>query len=322
MESWCFSDPPSPPFTLLHATGLSVTGVAGLWPGSPWTGLWFRSPPWLCWWHSTGVCFWLLEMNPGRAACSASRALLTNSSLSVWTNCSVCSKRRRKEIGKKTDSGNYTTNNNGSAEETKQTGSETGKAVTLARRSGFEESTEKHLQRKRKQTRKMNTVLQHKEDALHYLTSMEKENNSNKQQTIQLLLLQPSSLRSPPPLMSNSPATVCCWSSWKLLHLPGVTQLQKLFYHHKNGAKQNSTARMPKGDLWCLCIHGHSSYFSVSIPPMWAECREKLQGVLHQPYRKALQCQISSQLWAALQASPNFSWLCPHEVLSLLRDWV
>lgn len=101
MESWCFS-PPSPlvvvcdPSTLLHTAVFSVTDVAGLWPGSPWTGLWFWSLPWWmwpwCWPPCTGVCFWFLETYPGRAACSASSALLTNSSLSVWTNCSVCSK--------------------------------------------------------------------------------------------------------------------------------------------------------------------------------------------------------------------------------------
>lgn len=106
MESWCFCDkgPPSPlvvvcdPTTLLQTAVLSVTDMAGLWPGSPWVGLWFWSLPWwlwpCCWPPSTEVCFWFLETYPGRAACSASRALLTNSSLSVWTNCSVCSKER------------------------------------------------------------------------------------------------------------------------------------------------------------------------------------------------------------------------------------
>lgn len=112
MESWCFSGAPSPlvvvcdPSTLLHTTVLSVMDVAGLWPGSPWTGLWFWSLPWWMWpWccpPCTGVCFWFLETYPGRAACSASSALLTNSSLSVWTNCSVCCKERgRKRDWKK-----------------------------------------------------------------------------------------------------------------------------------------------------------------------------------------------------------------------------
>lgn len=71
MESWCFRVPPSPlvvacdPSTLLHTTVLSVTDVAGLWPGSPWTGLWFWSLRWWmwpwCWPACTGVCFWFLE---------------------------------------------------------------------------------------------------------------------------------------------------------------------------------------------------------------------------------------------------------------------
>lgn len=100
MES-CFTGkvPPSPPATvcnastLLHTTVLSVADRAGLWPGSPWTGLWFCSLlcwilPW-CWPPCTRVCFWFLETYPGCAAWSASNALLTNSSLSVWTNCSV-----------------------------------------------------------------------------------------------------------------------------------------------------------------------------------------------------------------------------------------
>lgn len=111
MDSCLFSDasPASPPiivcdgFTLLHTTVLSVTGVGGLWPGSPWTGLWFLSPPWVMlswWWACTGVCFWLLETYPGCAACSASSALLTNSSLSVWTNSSVCSKTGEVKIDK------------------------------------------------------------------------------------------------------------------------------------------------------------------------------------------------------------------------------
>lgn len=93
--------------------------------------------------------------------------------------------------------------------------------------AGLKKNTEVHLQRKWKETRKMNTVLQHKETALHYLTSLGEENNGNKQQTIQLLLLQPPSPRRPPLLISNSPATVCCSSSWWLLWLPGVTRLPK-----------------------------------------------------------------------------------------------
>lgn len=101
MESWC-RGPLSlrvvdcDSSTLLHNAVLSAAGMVGLWPGSPWVGLWFWS---LLWWlwpcccpPGTGVCFWFLETYPGCAACSASSALLTNSSLSVWTNCSVCRK--------------------------------------------------------------------------------------------------------------------------------------------------------------------------------------------------------------------------------------
>lgn len=107
MESWCFKGPASPlvvvcsTSTLLHTAVLSLIDVVGLWPGSPWAGLrfwpliWWLQP--CCWPPCVGVCFWLLETYPGLAACSARSALLTSSSFSVWTNCSVCSNERTRK---------------------------------------------------------------------------------------------------------------------------------------------------------------------------------------------------------------------------------
>lgn len=229
MLSWFFtltSSASSPvglghPSTLLHITVGS--GVAGLWPDSPWTGIWFCSLSvlmWPWWWPCTAVCFWDLETYPGRAACSASRALLTNSSLSVWTNCSVCNKTRRVVTEKERNSerhGWITKWIQIEVQEKKKRNSKCGEMEMGCHTSEAErpqENTRDYLQRKQKETRKMNSLLHRKEAALHYCSPAGEENNSKEQQTIQLLLLQPVSLRGPPPLISNVPASVSWWRSW------------------------------------------------------------------------------------------------------------
>lgn len=216
MESWCFSGkgPPSPlvvdcdPSTLLHKAVLSVTDMVGLWPGSPWTGLWFWSLPWwlwpCCWPPCTGVWFWFLETYPGRAACSASSALLTNSSLSVWTNCSVCRKERGKERLETTTKLKVTVGQQNKWKfkhwkSKRDRVSERDRDCFIGRVSGWkkiqvEVSLEagNYLQRERKERRKMNTLLHHKVAALHYRSTASEQ--QKQQQTTNNSITPPSSL--------------------------------------------------------------------------------------------------------------------------------
>lgn len=222
MESWCFrgKETLSPlvvvcdPSTLLHTTMLSVTSVAGLWPGSSWTGLWFCSLPWwmwpLCWPPCTAVCFWFLETYPGCAACSASSALLTNSSLSVWTKFSVCSRERQRK--RNTSSLWWDSTTNLCAEKDSKWERQKG-TITLSGWAGESKYRWKWaLTEKEKRNKEKFIPLHHNVAVLHYC-SRDSEKQKQQHTTNNSITPPPACFSEEPPLIANSPATVRWWRS-------------------------------------------------------------------------------------------------------------